>query len=218
MPRPALSRTELDRQRQRALDAALALFAARGVESVSMRSVAAALDLSAMALYRYFPGGKAEILATIRGSGFEALAAEFERARANSPLDMIIDIVRAALGFARQRPQLYRLMFDITQPEERAAYLATRRRHAWRLVSAPFAAAIDAGLLDGDPETLPHVFFAALHGVILLDLSGQPDARRRIDRLVAPTHETLFRGSGASAATLRKIRGAFPRPSTKDHP
>jgi AcrR family transcriptional regulator len=208
MPRPALTEEAVQRQRERALQAAFVLFTRQGVESVSLRAVAQELELSPMALYRYFPGGKGELLATLRGRGFEALAAELEQAISgvDDLIDRLLCLTLALIRFAMSRPELYRLMFDVTQAEERDPYLSTRRERAWQPAFACFAAAIRAGLLRGDPKTLPHLFFAGLHGVIAFEFSTQPDPDRRLSRLIGPMLETLFRGSGGSLATLRKVR------------
>lgn len=217
MPRPPLSEEALHQQRERVLRAAFALFTRQGVESVSLRAVAQKLEMSPMALYRYFPGGKGELLATLRGHGFEELTAELEQAIAgvDDLIERLLRLTLALTRFGTSRPELYRLMFDVTQQEERDEYLATRRKRAWQTASTCFAAAIRAGLLRGDPKTLPHLFFAAIHGVIAFELSTQPDPDRRLSRLIGPMLETLFRGSGGSLATLRRVRRTFP---TVNHP
>lgn len=221
MPRPTLSEEAVQQLRERALDAALALFARQGLEAVTLRAVAHELALSPMALYRYFPDGKGELLATLRGRGFEELASELGQAISGveEPIDRILRLTLALIRSATSRPELYRLMFDVTQEEERDEYLATRRERAWQTASACFAEAIRAGLLRGDPKTLPHLFFAAIHGVIAFEFSAQPDPDRRLNRLLGPMVETLFRGSGGSLATLRRVRRTFrsatPSPVTR---
>lgn len=211
MPRRALSEEVVQQQRGRALQAALELFIHQGVEAVSVRSVASALELSPMALYRYFPGGKGELLATLRGQAFEDLATQLEQAAAgvDEPIDRILSLTRAMVRFGTSQPGLYRLMFDVTQPEERDEYLAVRRERAWRPAVEAFDAAVRAGLLSGERELLPHLFFAAVHGIIVFELSMQPDPRRRLERLLGPMVETFFRGSGGGSATLRKVRQAL---------
>lgn len=213
MPRPALSSDAIEQQRARTLAAALRLFGEQGVAGVSMRAIASAVQLSPMALYRYFPGGKGEVLATIRGHGFESLALEFGRASAGlqDPIEQILSLTEALLGFALAHSDVYRLMFDLTQPEEHEAYLATRRAAAWKLPAQALHTAIDRGLLQADREIFPHLVFAAVHGVLSFELSGQPSPQRRLERLLGPMLETLFRGAGAGPLVLRKIRKTFRR-------
>jgi AcrR family transcriptional regulator len=211
MPRTALTEVEVERQRERALDAALVLFDQHGVAGVTLRAIAAEIQLTAMALYRYFPGGKNEVLATVRGRGFDALAERFERATKPSspPLDRFLVMGGVLVGFALENAALYRLMFDFTQPEEQEEYLAARRARAWKLPAAALHSAIDEGALQADRELFPHLVFAAVHGVLCFELSAQPSPERRVNKLMGPMLATLFRGASASAAVLRKIDRAF---------
>jgi hypothetical protein len=130
-------------------------------------------------------------------------------------IDRILRLTLALIRFATSRPELYRLMFDVTQAEERDPYLATRRERAWQTASACFTAAIRAGLLRGDPKKLPHLFFAGVHGVIAFEFSTQPDPDRRLSQLIGPMVETLLRGSGGSLAVIRRARRTF---RTANHP
>jgi AcrR family transcriptional regulator len=208
MPRPALSEDLVQQQRDRALKVALELFLKHGVEAVSVRAIATAVGLSPMALYRYFGDGKGELLATLRGKAFEDLGTELERCVVGitDPVDQILGMTKVMVQFASRQPELYRLMFDVRQAEEGVAYLAEQRRRAWQIVSAPFTEAIQRGLLRGAPDILPHLFFAAMHGAILFELSGQPYPSRRLTRLLLPMLETLFAGAEAGPATIRKVR------------
>lgn len=216
MPRPALTEDEIHQQRARALEVALRTFGREGLEAVTMRAIASGLGLSPMALYRYFPGGRSEVLTTIRGSGFQQLGDRFEVALAEQrePIDQILALTAALIRFASEHPHLYQLMFNFTQPEEGEAYLATRRGRAWGLAAGPFQAAIRAGLFRADVELFPHIVFAAVHGAILFELSGQPHAPRRLRRLIGPLLETLFVGGRAGPVVIRKVRKAFAVPRT----
>jgi AcrR family transcriptional regulator len=198
----------VDEQRERALRVAIELFERDGIQGVTLRAIATEVDLTAMALYRYFPGGKDEVIATLRGRGFEELAADFEAALEDveEPIDQVLALTAALVRFALQRPGLYRLMFDFTQAAEFEPYLAERRQRAWQRPQQAFTRAIAAGLLEADAEQLPHLVFAAIHGGILFELSGQPQAQRRVSRLVVPLLTLLLRGAGAQPAVLRKLK------------
>jgi len=214
MPRPALSEQSIEEQRERTLAAAFKLFTERGLEAVTLRAIAAEVALSAMALYRYFPGGKGEVLATLRGRGFEDLAARFDASLAgrSDPVDRILALVVTLLRFALEDPALYRLLFDVTQEEEYGPYLASRRARAWGVAAGAFVDAIEAGLLRGDPELLPHLVFAALHGAISFEFSMQPHPNRRLCRTAAPMLELVLRGAGARPPLLRKLHKALAEP------
>jgi AcrR family transcriptional regulator len=200
--------TNVHDQRDRALDAAFELFKANGIEAVSLRAIASEINVTAMALYRYFPGGKGEVLATLRGRGFEELAEGFDAAVAAvpKPIEQILALTVSLVRFALDSPGLYRLMFEVTQQEENDGYLASRRKLAWRRPGEAFAEAIRQGLLEGDAELLPHLVFAAVHGMISFQLSGQPQAERKLIVMLVPLMELILRGAGATPAVLRKVR------------
>lgn len=208
MPRPPLSEADLQRTRERTLDAALGLFRDKGIDGVTVRALAQAVELSPMALYRYFPEGRSEVLAAIRGRGFDDLAEHISRALdgVDHPIDRVVACLLAGTDFAMRRAPLYHLMFDVTQPEDADTHLAEQRRHAWQVVQQAFEPALDTGMLRGDRELLPHIFFAAFHGMIQFEHSLQPHPARRLQRLLAPMLETLLRGTASPSAITRARR------------
>src|SRR5579862_4698701 len=96
--RPAQARRPADR-RERILAAASALFADRGYHSVSAADVAAAVGISAPALYRHFRG-KQELLYHVVQAGLSSLDATVTRA------DGLADMLTAMSAGAVQRPGL----------------------------------------------------------------------------------------------------------------
>ena len=90
--------------------AALRLLEARG-EEPSLRAVARAAGVSAMAPYNHFPG-KAGLMAAVAHRGFEALrdalAAADDRA---DPREALVAQGVAFVAFARANPALFRLMY-----------------------------------------------------------------------------------------------------------
>lgn len=208
-----MSNEAVQLQRERALEAALRLFSEQGLEAISVRAVASELQLSPMALYRYFPGGKREVLTAVRGSGFESLAKRFEDCIAGlaDPIDQLLALTVALVRFALEQPARYRLMFDFTEPAEGEAYIASRRARAWRYPADALARAIAGGTLQGDPAVLPHLVFAGVHGALVFELSAQPHVLRRANRLLAPLLELLLRGAGADEVVLRKVRRRLAR-------
>jgi AcrR family transcriptional regulator len=71
---PRVSLAHLDARRGQILDAAAACFAQHGFHATTMQQICAAADLSAGAVYRYFPS-KEEIIATLCEREFERAAA-----------------------------------------------------------------------------------------------------------------------------------------------
>jgi AcrR family transcriptional regulator len=83
-----------------------------GYESLSLRELAASLDVSRAAPYRHFTDRQA-LLATLAAEGFVELATIYRKVieAGKSPHEALTTAGRAYLAFAVERPQLFRLMF-----------------------------------------------------------------------------------------------------------
>jgi AcrR family transcriptional regulator len=179
-----LSPTEVDAFRSRLCAVAQRRFAKAGVNGVSMRQLAEALGCSAMTPYRYFRN-KEEILAAVRAAAFDRFADALEAAALKTQGDL-----RAAgkatgeayVRFALSEPEAYRLMFDLSQPHpERYPELVRATARARHLMSAALGSLVTAGIFAGDPQLMGYVFWATMHGLVVLHLAGKlptkPDFR-----------------------------------------
>jgi AcrR family transcriptional regulator len=171
VPKP-LSAAEIEDFRDRLIEVAERLFVENGPGAVSMRQLAAELGVSPMTPYRYFKD-KDDILAAARASGFDRFAEALETAYAASgnPVQRAHDVGEAYLKFAFEHPAAYRLMFDLTQPTEtnypELVRAATRARATMTHYTQGL---LDAGLIAGDLEVIAHVFWAGIHGLVVLKL------------------------------------------------
>lgn len=187
--------------RERLCDAAERLFAEHGTEAVTIRQLAGEIGVSPMTPYRYFKD-KDAILAAVRARGFDRHAETLERAYA----DTVGDARAMALGeayvrFALENPEAYKLMFDIRQPNEGAypdlVRAGERSRRTMTLHLRDLAA---AGRLDGDPELIGHVYWAALHGPLMLQFSGMLPVKYDAPTLIAALFSAM--GTPGSAALV----------------
>lgn len=198
MARPALRQDEIDRFRERLCRVATRRFAKQGYAGVSLRGLAGELGCSATTPYRYFRD-KDEIFAAVRARAFARLA-DASEAVWGSELDPRLRMVKlgeAYLRFAREAPHAYRVIFELDQPEpSRYPELSAERRRAWGAIRKGVGAALDAGIVAGDLETLAHLFWAGLHGLAALHLAGQLQSRR-VEDLAEPMIETLLRGTAS---------------------
>jgi AcrR family transcriptional regulator len=175
MPK-ALSAADVAEFRARLCAVAQHRFARHGPEAVSMRQLAEALGCSPMTPYRYFRN-KNDILAAVRAAAFDRFAAAMERATSSTPGDLLA--MSRAVGdtyirFAFDEPDAYRLMFDLSQPHpERYPALVRATARARATMSVPFKALVDAGIFSGDPERLGFIFWATMHGLIMLHFAGK---------------------------------------------
>ena len=181
MPR-ILSPADVNEFRDRLCQAAERLFAERGPEAVTMRQLAAELGVSPMTPYRYFKD-KEDILAAVRTNGFNQFAHALETARdsVNSARAKGVAVGDAYLTFAFRHPHTYKLMFDLNQPNEQDyPELVAAGVRARATMSGYVTDLIAAGELTGDAEQLGLMFWAAIHGAVVLELAGKvpPGAAR----------------------------------------
>jgi len=195
LPR-VLTETDLADFREKLIAAATRIFAEKGREGFTMREVAAELGVSAMTPYRYFKD-KDEILAAVRASAFDRFAQVMEDAFASAqdPVARGAAVGEAYIRFAFGEPESYRLMFDMSQPDE-ANYpdLVRAGERARRTMTDHVRAMVGAGLLEGDPVLIGHVYWAALHGAVVLELAGKLGAECDFETLSREAFRALSAG------------------------
>lgn len=173
MPR-VLTETDVADFRDRLCEAAERLFAEKGQDAVTMRQLAAELGVSPMTPYRYFED-KDDILAAVRTSGFTRFAESLEAARdaatgARARGEAVGD---AYVRFALEHPHSYKLMFDLNQPNvEKYPDLIAAGLRARATMTDHVKDAIAAGVYTGDPTQIGMMMWAAIHGVVVLQLAG----------------------------------------------
>jgi AcrR family transcriptional regulator len=190
MPR-VLTESDVADFRERLCVAAERLFAERGPDAVTMRQLAAELGVSPMTPYRYFRD-KDDILAAVRTNGFNQFAEKLETARERAPSARSkgAAVGEAYVDFAFEHPHTYKLMFDLNQPLD-GSYpeLVQAGRRAHETMSAWVKDLVGAGEMAGDPEEIGAMFWAATHGVIVLEMAGKlpPGAARRLHERIGST-------------------------------
>jgi AcrR family transcriptional regulator len=157
------------------------LFAEQGYGAVTMRSLGAALGVSAMAIYRYI-SGKDELFVLVRAEAFrrfaDTLAAALADAPPDDPVIRLFELKRAYIAFALAQSDAYRIMFElrgVAEPPKGPARheLAAESRRAFGCLLTCVVDAVNHGYLEGDPLTYAHLFWASTHGLVSLHLAGQ---------------------------------------------
>ena len=200
MPR-VLSQEAVGEFREKLIDAAERLFAQRGLEAVTLRQLAAEIGVSPMTPYRYF-ADKNAILAAVRARAFTRHAEALEAAWAahqDDPIGASNAVGEAYVAFAFAHPEAYKLMFDISQPDETdyPEFMAAAERSR-RTMTRHLEGLAAAGQFDGDPGLVGHMYWAALHGPIMLAFSNKLQPEYNARRLIAALMGTLGRGLFAS--------------------
>jgi AcrR family transcriptional regulator len=170
-----LSHDDLARFKAQLCDVAERLFAEHGAENVSMRQIAAAMGISPMTPYRYF-ANREEILAAVRIRGFEAFAADLERAYAETSGDTAAKAMaagRAYIEFAFANTNTYRLMFGLRQQDDlNKGPLGEAVARARRTLAVYGDGLIRHGIGQSQARAMEILIWSALHGAIMLELAG----------------------------------------------
>lgn len=174
MPR-VMTQGEAEAFRHKLVEAAEELIISRGSIEFTMRELAAAVGCSPMLPYRYFKD-KDDIIAAVRALAFARFAKALERPRegAGPAQERSYGVGEAYVRFAFANPMLYQLMFNAPQGQRgRYPDLDAAGDRARSTMTDHVRDAVSQGLLVGDPVVIGHVFWAGLHGLIMLQLSGQ---------------------------------------------
>jgi AcrR family transcriptional regulator len=169
--------------REAILDAARRLIAAEGMNALSIRAIARAIGYSPAALYEYFPA-KEDVSRALFFEGAEGLTGMMERTLAELPPEAGPDEALQALGrgyrvYALQNPELFRLVFTSAMvgftPDE--AELG-RSRGGFDCLVETARRGIEAGVFTQmPPEVLATTCWSAVHGFVMLELTGMLNAK-----------------------------------------
>ncbi len=176
MPR-ILSDADLEDFRARLCDAAEHMFAERGPEAVTIRELAAAVGVSPMTPYRYFKD-KDAILAAVRARAFDRHADLLEAAyaaHADDPAARPAALAQAYVQFALDHPEAYKLMFDVHQPSAGDYPDLVRAGERSRRTMSLQMETQEEGhgtVPKAEADFIAHMYWAALHGPLMLHMSG----------------------------------------------
>jgi AcrR family transcriptional regulator len=169
--------------RQALVDAALALLEREGAEALSLRGLARAVGVSAMAPYHHFTN-RADLLVAVAAEGFRRLMlqkVDALRTADGDPAAALVAGTASYVEFVADHPQLYRLM--------KGPAFADRGAHPelQAAAAAPAASlhALMQKLLAGrtagiTPARGAQLLWSLSHGIGTLVIDGQ------IDRATAP--------------------------------
>lgn len=174
MPR-ALTDAQIEAFRDKLCAIATRHFAELGYDGVTMRGLAKEAGCSPMTPYRYF-ASKEEIFAAVRSAAFSRLSDACEAAANRAPggLAGASAISQAYFDFAVAEPQAYQIMFGLSRPSDSDQPELTKQVDRSRAFFRHLTdSMIEDGILKGDPVRLGHIFWAGMHGVIVLHLTGK---------------------------------------------
>lgn len=196
--------------RSRIMRAAMRLFVKGGVSAVTMRAIAARIEYSPAAIYRYFPS-KNEILLGLCREGFTMLLDTLRTATGKDPFQRLLQQGRLYLDFAMDHPDHYELLFST--PEVIKAPFSGKDSVAMQAFGH-FRDTVELcakeGIFgSGDPEALAVSLWSSLHGLASLIVNDQfrflPEEKRAVTLEEAFTF--FFRGAGNFSAEHATANG-----------
>jgi AcrR family transcriptional regulator len=202
------------------VEAARDLLAEGGLAALSMRAVAQRVGLSATAIYNYFENKQA-LVRQVLTRAFERFAGYLRAAVAALPegsVERLRALGEAYIRFALENREYFRVIFashgetplDIEELPDGGGYALFRQS----VVDAMEAGAIRRS----DPDTVVLYLWAHVHGLVMLLLTCEPDARcehtgRRLSaaEIFARFSEFVFEGLRPVGA-LRAETGSVAAP------
>lgn len=169
--------------RTKILDAARELFAERGYDAVTMRTIAERIEYTPTTIYYHF-ADKEALIRELVDQDFLTLAHDFQRiAGIADPVERLMATGQAYTAFAFAHPNHYRLMF-MTPNTPRAACDPKQERRgnpdedAYAFLKWTVGEAIAAGRFRPeyrDADLAAQLAWAGLHGVIALHIDQGDD-------------------------------------------
>lgn len=212
----------------RILDAAMELVVTEGTAALSIQKLAARVDYTPGALYRYFDS-KDAILARLVERTLGEVSAHLARAEAAlpgraSPLARVFALAIAYRDFARTSPHRFGLLaMTLAEPRvvlerpEDAEPVARVMIGALGPLAAALGDAAEAGLLaPGDAAERTVCLFALLQGVLQMSKQARvAPALLDVDRLVAQGARSLLVGWGGEPKKVDTAARAARSASTE---
>ena len=174
---------EKSETRDKILDAARELFLTEGYEGVSMRKVAEKIEYSPTAIYVYF-ADKNELFHELCREDFARLQEVMKSAdMPTDPIERLRQIGRNYIEFGVRFPNHYIFIFMTPHPahepdEQDREIMGNPEVDAYALLKWAVQEAINSGRLRDelkDAEMISQTLWAAVHGVISLDIAKCKD-------------------------------------------
>jgi AcrR family transcriptional regulator len=169
--------------RDKILDAARELFLSEGYEGVSMRKVAEKIEYSPTAIYVHF-ADKRQLFRALCHEDFARLSQSFQGfSQLKDPVQRLAQIGRMYIEFGLRFPHHYQLMFMTQHPEGEPddrdrEVMGNPELDAYAFLRQTVQEAIHAGRFRQelkDAELVSQTLWAAVHGVIALEIAKRDD-------------------------------------------
>lgn len=215
-----LTEAQLIDVRDRVRQIAERQIALHGVNAVSLRSIASEMGWTAASLYRYF-ANKAQLLDYVSAAVNNRFSDAIEAAYASS--DDVWQRSRAIgdayINFAISEPAAYQLMFAYEAEDcEKTKQLKQAEHRSKQTLTRYVRDMVRDGALDGDPDLIAHAWWAAMHGLVVLRMSGKLEDSPPFNLLRHAAARMIMRGvrAGGDADRLQATVPALRRASSDE--
>ncbi|MDF1636667.1 TetR/AcrR family transcriptional regulator [Alcanivorax jadensis] len=181
---------------QQAHELALTIVREQGDGAISLRALARQLGVSAPALYRHY-ADRESLLAELAISGFQTLRQHLLAVDQQDSRSALIGIGQAYVAFAREEPNLYRLMFGgRVLPRGAHPRLDQAGLAAFQVLEDTVANGQQRGYLKAAPlSLLTAAAWSLVHGLSQLTIDGHLPGPDTEPQLVAGITALLLDGS-----------------------
>jgi len=181
-------------QRDAIVDAARALIVAGGLEALSLRRLARRMGVTAPALYAHVRD-KQDLLRAVVDIEIEALAASFEKFKDLDPVDRIRAHSRAYVAYARENPELFRVMLLVPPAGLAGGVPLPATTNAFAEAVRAVDEAIATGAIKSDDALLVAMtLWSGAHGVASLLQLGFDLPRELEDAMIDEITDRILAG------------------------
>ncbi|PNG22671.1 TetR-like C-terminal domain-containing protein [Streptomyces cahuitamycinicus] len=193
---------------ERLVVCATEMLATRPREAVTVRAVAAAAETSTTAVYSLF-GGKDGLIGAVRDRAVAGLFQEVSAVPASAdPLADLFALAVAYRRWGRGHSHLYTVLFGGVQSFDPSGEVGVD--DPIRPLLAAIDRAVAESVLAGEATSIALSVWAAMHGLVTLELAGALDAATAEAAFRSTMHATL-RG-WTTPAVFTSLRRAEPAP------
>ncbi len=154
------------------VEAARNIVAEGGYPTLSMRSVADRVGLTATAIYHYFDS-KDELVTRVVQSGYHRFGEYFSQAADQHPvgsLERLLALGDAYVRFALENQEYFRVLYNIQARPREVQELPGGG--GYDLLRGCVVEAMEAGnLREGNPDLIAHYLWTSVHGLVTLALA-----------------------------------------------
>lgn len=194
------------RTKQAILDAARQTISQKGVDALSMRGIARAIDYSPAGLYEYF-GSKEEIIRAVCGQGFHRFGQYLRRVDLSLPAEEYVrELGIAYIDFAIKNPDFFLLMFttvplaaeldDSAAPPEVPSSL--NEDDTFSILLRGIERCVAEGIFEARPGygalQMAYGAWAIVHGIAMLRITALRDYPQDFEQADRETLRALFHG------------------------